>query len=309
MFVFSGFVQGQTVPSNDKILRVFGFCVGQDLQLEFISQNYPELTREVADAKTDFSEFLGKSCEYVGELIPKLTKLEILPEIATATLKARPKSVEEAKSFIREVEKRSSGDIYSPMKEYLLALNPKFSAEPQVELQHGYKKLFSTADHPKSLGLNLELTLPFSWYKKESKRKNIVQIFSSSGFDDGLLNIALSISPLPLRNGRALTEVEASHFFKHDAIADFAREGEELLESGEFLFGKQPGGYIVTGYASKRFGVDRYSQTLTYIIYKDGKMIFIACVVNGTEKMKVSSKAAKFRPLFVSIVKSLSFDR
>ena len=309
IFVSTGFAQAQPVRSNDKILRVFGFCTGQDRQLEFISENFPDLASEAAKAKADFSKTFGKSCDYVDGLIPKPTKLEIISRTDAAIRKNRPDNIGAVKLFLEYVRKRARGENYSPIKEYLLAFHPGFSAEPQAELQQGYKKVFFTRGHPKSFGLNLELTLPFSWYKKESKRKNIVQVFSSSGFDDGLLTIALSISRLPLRNGKELTNAQVNHFFRDDAISDFAKEGEELLESGQFSFGRQPGGYIITGYASKRFGIDRYSQTLTYITYKDGKMIFIACVVNGTEKMKVASKAGKFRPLFVSVAKSLSFDQ
>ena len=280
-FVISGHGQSTENQTNTNLLSAYGYCVGLNRHLNYVSRAFQSLGADVAQARSEFSVTFGASCKVLDALIPPETKLRIAPKIDRVISRSLVKDVIEASLFLEKVRRRAKGDIHSPIKEYLLSLNPDISRQPQKEFLKGFTKNYSTKNHLKAKGVNLTIHLPFSWKRREGKRPDIIQFFTSRGLDDSSVGVALSISKVPLFKGKKLTDKEGSGFFTKEAISAFVKQDEKLIESGAFEIDNQPAGHILTDSKVTRSGIDFYSRTLTYMVFYDGSIIYISCVIGG----------------------------
>ncbi|NNF00651.1 MAG: hypothetical protein HKN25_16660 [Pyrinomonadaceae bacterium] len=307
LFALTVHGQKRVDQTNTDLLRTHGYCIAQDRQLDHIAETFPALRAEVFASRSAFAKAFGPSCDVLDVLIPLETKQELKPQIDSVLSKTRPGDIEAARAFLKLVGGRAGGDIHSPVKEILLALSPEYSKQPEEEFKSGFTRKYVARKHPKSKGVDFSIRIPFSWKFREGKRSNIVQVFNSRGLDDNAISVAVSVSRVPLFQGRKLTDEEAAYLFVKDKIRDFVQKDEQLVESGSLQIQNQPAGFIVTDSNALRSGILFYSRTLTYMIYFDGKIIYVNCIAGGLRDYEAAArKMDKFKPLFSLMVSSLA---
>jgi hypothetical protein len=105
----------------------------------------------------------------------------------------------------------------------------------------GKKARFSTADHPKARGLDIQVDIPNNWKKKEGERPHIIQKFSSAG-GDGIAKVAtLSITPIPSQM-KGFTDKEiADTLFDPKLAAETLPENSKLVTASPTKYDGEPG--------------------------------------------------------------------
>ena len=81
-----------------------------------------------------------------------------------------------------------------------------------TEFRQGYRKKYSTLNHPKANGLILEVTVPKSWSNKEAARPSVVQVFDGSGSQKNA-SMNLIVKDVGWPKGYKPTKKEIDEFF------------------------------------------------------------------------------------------------
>lgn len=174
----------------EDLARTFGFCLGQHYTLDQLRREHPEMQAQVklaemkwnlafekaeAGVEARLKEIFGEKWEGVRASM----HAQMEPALKQQNSGATPETIA---SFLQLVEKRSTGVIESANAlEMLLSSDPRFVQAPEQEMARGFIGRFTTKDHPKAKGLELNLRHPLSWKKEEAERPNIVQKWTSDG--------------------------------------------------------------------------------------------------------------------------------
>lgn len=282
-----------------------GFCEGQKLQMEHIKVNFPQLERMILLSKSEFMITFGNSCEALSTFFPKDIKDYLLKDLTDKLKQFLVKDEIQAKEFLNVVRQRAKGEIESPIKELLLAVNPEYESEPAKEFLSGYTKIYRTKGHIKAKGLDISLELPLSWRNREGYRPNIIQFFNPHKLSGDNASFSVMVKDVPKFKGRNLTDKEAVHLFTKSSLAEFA-EGGSIVESGTIVLEGQPGGYIISDNSFQRLEVKVNVRTLNYSFYYKGKLIILFCGVsqlNSSDNLDLMMK--KYRHLFTLIANSV----
>ena len=103
------------------------------------------------------------------------TALESSVESTLSDLNADQISLQDAVTYLDEIEARAEGNIPSPILQTLLTY--QFENKPVEEYIRGFKATYRTKKHPKSKGLDFQIEVPQSWSSSEGRRPNIIQLF------------------------------------------------------------------------------------------------------------------------------------
>lgn len=157
--------------SADQIMKAFRYVEDQNLRLDTIARDYPDLASQAMAAKKDFADKFG---EPDAAIIAMLTA--VLPSerakavidnmnLRVAATQGAPLPRDSAERFISRVKDRANGTISSPEIKIFLAL--KYASDPAAEMTDGHVQTYSTKDHSKAGNLKLTLDLPQSWRSAE----------------------------------------------------------------------------------------------------------------------------------------------
>ena len=139
--VFSFVAKAQETSSDIEALRneiftAYGFCIGQELSLNKISIEFPQLNLQVLQAKAEFGATFGQSCKNIETNLQKIfgSKLNDFTKTLEDKLNEETRKMKltevDALNFITIVRNRAKGDILSPYKETLLCFHPDFETNP-----------------------------------------------------------------------------------------------------------------------------------------------------------------------------------
>ena len=304
----TSFTQEFDKKTVDEFFQAYGYCRGQQLQLNHIAKTFPELQGNVANVTGLFYPTFGKSCQNLVNLtreIPKesLQKLETKLQNQHNTIAIQTKT--KALSFLQAVRRRAKGQLPSPLKENLLWFNPDIIEKPEVEFLRGYTKTYRTKGHPKAKGLDFTLQIPFTWKQREGKRPNIIQFFKPGSPFESSVGVSIMVKKTPLYKGKKLTNTQAKLLFTKKMLAEMSI-GETVLESGRIVLEGQPGGYVVTEITAARLDIKVKTRMLLYFIYYDGRFLSMNFGVTGSpNSFNFDEGMKRFRPLFRLIANSL----
>jgi hypothetical protein len=315
-------------PIHIDLSKTLGFIMGQRFSLDRIKHEYPELSLQVKMTELEFNNSFGIAEKNIKKELKSIFKEqypEYLAEMRNQMnniLKSQQMNQDVAMAFLEEVNLRSAGNIPSPMLEILLTY--QFIQRPHNELLRGFKNNYRTKGHPKAKGLDLQIEYPISWSKREGKRPNVVQFFSSNN-GRGPAQALIMVRDISKEAQGELTHEEiqalntlegskelASEVFSNNGIIEMVNNmgmtNVRNINSKKIVMDRWPGAVLeFTGELQQLdFTVTMCIKTY-FVIYKNFMIFLQGQVVklpNETEN-ELKNKRTLFDPLFRFMANSL----
>lgn len=298
LFSLASFTSGQDMapkePRWKQLSQAYGFICGQQASLELIGKKFPDLDKEVKQSWFAFnSSALGESVKGVeaelsaelGDKWPEMKKK--MATQMTEMVGGQEFTREQAIAFLADVKLRGKGELQESIRAALLSAHPRFANNSGLEISEGWKQTFRTKGHPKAKGVDLSLSLPASWSKREGNRPNIIQFFQSkAGHGPVICNIMVKTLPLPA--GTVLSKDELKEFFQPNELKDMAAEGETFVEAKSLVLEGSPAGMIVSDITKQRMDIKLTTRMTQFITIQGTSMIFIQFMVAPLPESKES---------------------
>lgn len=290
------------------LARTYGFLLGQETALERISRDLPELAGDAELARRQFSTTFPRALPKVEAMYRQaITDKAFAEHKATLLATLRNSfgtgrlSREQGQEFLRQMARRTKGDIESPILEYLLAV--QYTDSPAREFTDGFRQRYETTGEGKSQGIRLRLQMPRSWAKKEGERPHIVQKWQSEN-GTGMEMVLLLIQDA---QGVSPTKQEVDAFVRSGEVKEVLPEGATYVDAGIFTIEQQPGYWLRMAMPQERAGMAMHQETLQYQFFYRGKAIVLTCSAGALEKDKKQAEAAmtRMQPLCQQVVNSV----
>lgn len=185
LLIFLNTTYSQTKYSQtelDEMLGTYSFYLGQLHTVNEIFNNHPTYRMNAKTAqdlwnmnfKSSINNIVSELKENYGTRFDEfeIDILDIINKVDYSEVTSN-----DIEYTIELINKRAKGDMPSPFLETLLAFNPKYQANPEIELINGYYKEYFTKESDKSNGLNIKLKYPRSWKAENGDRPHVIQKF------------------------------------------------------------------------------------------------------------------------------------
>lgn len=209
-----------------EISKALGYSYGVNLSLDYITDNFTEVSKKAMMCKLDFKLAHGDAISSLEDELSTYMKLEktefekMFMEEISKQYTFDEVTLEDAKSFVDNfTEERIKGnhEVYGEFVASLLRHNNRFISNPYKEFQEGYKQKFNSDGNVKSLGLKFTVEFPKSWKLSEGKRPHILNNLSSS---DQSCDVTIQVRDfLASLDSTTLTKAEKD-YVKSDAYAN-----------------------------------------------------------------------------------------
>lgn len=268
-------------PRWKQLSQAYGFVLGQQLTLEHIGKKFPDMATATKEAWFAFnSTALGESVKGVetelsielGEKWPELKKS--LTDHLSEVIAKQDFTSQSATQFLAEVKQRAKGNIPESIRSTLLSVHARYAKNPGLEIIDGWRQTFRTKGHAKAKGVDISVSFPSSWSKREGNRPNIVQVFRS-GSGHGPIMCNLMVKTLPLPSGYKATQEELKELFQPNELRKMISDGAKILESKEISLEGSPAGMIVFDQTHKRLDFEFTIRMTQFITIHDSTMVFL----------------------------------
>lgn len=227
----SCFSHGLSRDDLNILSKAYGYMYSRELSAKYIKNHYKNLRNEVdyynvswADRFPGLRKNLIKHFQCFGLNEEQLiASMKAEKEAYNSMLSNLPKTENEALNLLQNYYLRLSEPNEFDKKIYATFNDVIYNDHPEMEFQRKINQVqFSTKDHPKSNGINLQISVPSSWLQEEGKRPHIVQKWSKADEDSYLILI--------------ITIVEMERFISND---EFVVAATNEINSGQIfdLFG------------------------------------------------------------------------
>lgn len=293
------------------ISRTYGYIYSQNLRLDDIKKNYPNLKNEVFKAKTEFNiKFSDPAKTIEKTLSSSMTKKQwndYQSKIKNSFIQNLDSyNYEDSQRFIQEVLNRSKGEIESPVIETLLLLKDNYQKRPIEELNDGFYQIYNTKYDSKAKGVDFSVRVPKSWKSSEGNRPNIIRKFgSNNGYiveEKFAEYIMLMVFDLPIEIN-LLSNEDVNEICKDIPENSILRNCKKTqLENLPVIIQRM--NMNIT-----RLESSINMEVIQYMIYFKNKVIMIQGQVGGLNE-NVSEKVLlerfeKFKPVFNYVANSL----
>ena len=297
-------------PRWKQLSQAYGFVLSQQLALELIEKQFPDLEISVKEAWFAFnSTALGESMEgveaelsdKVGEKWPeyKKTMAAQMDELVGKQQLSRQQAVD----FLAEVKKRSKGDLPGAIRSYLLSANPRYSKNQAFEIGDGWKQTFRTMGHAKAKGIDVSISVPASWTKREGNRPNVVQFFRS-GAGHGPLMCSLVIKTLPLPAGYKPTKAELKELVQPEELKGTIPDGAKFIDAKEMVLDGSPAGMIVFEQTQQRLDFKLRTRVTGFTVVHGHAMVSLDFMF--TEMPDSGQTFEELQKRFMPTIKAIS---
>lgn len=288
----------------------YGYLSGQDILLNTIANEYPDLARDAYLAEIRFNTKFPNLKDKHFKVIESLDNPEINREVDKSTKELQTLlatynqnlSKSEAIAFISEVNRRAKGEIESPILENFLVV--QYNNRPNQEMLDGFYNTFSSKGLSKAKGIEVTLKLPKSWQQQEASRPNIVKKWISQN-GTGIDSIMLMVKNLPETN-ISLNDIKM--LYTTGEINETVPKGMIVLDRGDpIVVDRLPGYWYRIGGEMQRLDIHLYLEQVMYTVFYKDKIISIQCgsANESTKKSEVQLRVNKVIPLCKSIANSL----
>ncbi len=176
--------------------KAYGYMYSRELCATYIKKHYQNLNNEVdyynlswEDRFPALKNNLLKHLQCFGLTEKQLiASMKAEKKAYNSMLSRLPKSENEALNLLQDYYLRLSEPNEFDKKIYATFNDVIYNDHPEMEFQRKVNQIqFSTNGHPKSNGINLQISLPSSWLQEEGKRPHIVQKWSKADEDSYLI--------------------------------------------------------------------------------------------------------------------------
>ena len=215
------------------ISKAIGYSYGVFWALEYISDTYPDLAKEVTLSKMRFNlafrttldameEEMAQAMEITVEEYKEKLEIQMKPLLNYEGV-TRNVAMDYLNNFTNSKIKGKDETTVENIK-IILAHNPTYRSNPYTEIKDGFIQTVDTKDHPKSSGLELNLTCPLSWSKKEGKRPHIVYLYESPIGDCSFTVLIKDMYKALLEENPNLSREEVNYYKSQQFEYDLADE-------------------------------------------------------------------------------------
>lgn len=288
--------------------QTYGFLVGQELSLQRVAQDVPELAGEVELARRQFNSTFPQSLPKVEAMFRRALNEKdfgknkaMLEAFIRESLGSARLTRSQGQQFLRQVIQRSMADIDSPVLEYLLAV--QYADYPVGEFTDGFRQRYETTGQGKAQGIRLRLQLPRSWAGKDGERPHIVQKWQSEN-GTGQEMIVLTVGDPQELNP---TREELADFIRSREVRAAVPEGATYVDAGIFTIEQRPGYWIRMTMRQERAGLSMSQEVQQYQFFYQGKPVMLSCSAVAVQQDAEAATDAMKRllPLCQQVLNSL----
>jgi hypothetical protein len=304
------------VPRLNQLASAYGFARIQELSLEVIRKQFPDLQQQVDHSSAIFtaSAFGEGAKGVVLELEEQLGADEWLANKESTEKQLKTllpdKAIkrEEAVAYLDEVRQRAKGQISEPIRSTLLSTNPRFLRDPAAEFAEGFRRMFRSKGHPKSKGADLLLSLPASWSSREGYRPNIVQVFES-GNGNGRIMCSILVKDLGV-NAEELPTHKVREMLEPSSLKDFIPDGAVMIDAEAMDLDGAPAGMVIFDLTEQKLDTSFTMRMTHFVTIQKDLMIAIQFAINSAPDTDVSLDDMQKRhlPLFRAIANSFVYN-
>ena len=169
----------------------------------------------------------------------------------------------------------------------------------------GDKKTFTTLNHKKSNGLNIEFSYPTNWIAHEGEIPNVVQQFRS---ETGLEMAVISVTPFPLPEDTKFSEEDFKNFYSEENIKGMVLEGSKVFVAKQIKLEGMHAGLLEYSTTEERLGITVDARCIRYmVLYKMQFVTFDLFVTSPRDlNVNIADKMEEFRPLFTEMAATIS---
>ena len=256
-----------------------GFCIGQRISIEKVAREFPELRGPLLQAETVFRVRMGPGCDHVRATLIRTVGEGHYAEMSDratdgvlAHLAASSFGYDAARVFVDTLNARAQGDIPSPVIETMLAA--RYDKAPEQEILNGFTSTYSSADHPKSLGVDLLLSLPLSWKAEDGQRPHVLKQWTSLN-GHGMEAINVVIRDL---QGYSVTRAEVEEVATMDQIGSMLPGGARPISVMATQIDGEEAILVEFDFTVKRLSADMIGRAKQLMVFHRGKMILLGCM-------------------------------
>ena len=303
-----------------QLARTAGFHLGQRETLNRIRETYPDLETDVTKAEKAFAASFGRAVQAIEAELGDGLREAVLKELKRRSLQVEVPTKEEGTAFIAKVEARARGEIESPFLETLLAY--QYKDAPHEELANGFGQKFTSQQHPKAKGLEIELVLPRSWTRREGRGPNVVQFFQArpvQGTGSVVLIVYDTVAYQEAQSGEpmsaeAIRELEASagsRAMMAELLEEASLPSDEettVIEVQESTLDGLPAVMARETWTTGHTGETNPMYAHVYMIPYSRYLIFLQLRLGkapGLDEAEFQELQGRWRPLFQLIADSL----
>jgi hypothetical protein len=290
---------------ND-VARAYGFMVGQNLALDRIEREFPQLQQEVRLTRARFSTKFGNIEAALGSTLQSFAKdkfsamdVELRSKIAENT-RGQLTRLADAQAILKTVHERLDGKIPDEYLKPMLIV--KYQGNQEREFADGWRQVFTTSGEGKARGMKIHIELPKSFGSKESPRPHIVRNWTSEN-GTGLQTIMLDVREV----GETVRDEDVDDALAKEVGADVAGSAGELIESGRFRHETYPGVWFNLIREEERATIKIKLGMLYFMIFAGDKAVSVGCTSGSDVRSNVDPKKAisDLKPLCLQVLNTL----
>lgn len=299
-----------TKKSMIGVAQAYGFLVSQDAYLDAVAEKFPDMQKAAKIAALEFEVTFPEVKKKIESELDNMggseglraRSIDAKRQIRDAVFSGNF-SRSDAQAFIEEVKGRANGNIYSPVLEYMLAV--QYAKNPVGEFVDGFKQAYNTKDHAKAHGTRLRMNLPISWAAFDGDRPHIVQKWVSEN-GDGLNMITLVIKNA---DGFSPEKHEIESLVESGRIKDALEEGARYISAGTFTIEGIPGFWVMQDVRMERAGMTYMQRMLEYQFFPYGNFVQLTCHAGGVENARgIQAEFEKIAPLCRAVLNSFVLE-
>lgn len=313
----SALASAQDKPRWEQLSKAYGFVLGQNMSLELIEKKFPDFANEAKQASSAFNSSIFGECAkgvesemaaFFGDKWPEMKRQ--IAENIQKNLEAKELSTEEVKTFIKDVQARSKGKSLDDVRPVLLSANPRFVADPALEMSEGWTQIFSTKGLPKAKGIKLSFSLPASWTVDDNESPMIIKMFKRNADNSAVTVLCnLIINEIPLPPDYQFSKEELNDIFKASALAEMTPEGAKIIEAKPITIEGEPAGFLIFDHTEIANNITVNMRATQYVFIRGKTMIIIQFAITKNSLVQsdesFDSLQKKYMPLFEAVGKTI----
>ena len=205
----------------------------------------------------------------------------------------------QALKMAHEIVKSNSNHM--PVKNSLIPQGSIISTQSQ-ELCKIPLKQFSTREHHKAKGIDLSISYPETWERKEGKRPNVVQTFNAPPKESNYISSSIVIKNVPGMTDEIVKTITADDFKSEADFKDLLYNNSKFIRGGLTRIDGEKAIWLESSMLAEYANITMHVRSLQYLIPYKEKMIIIGFLAGGINQAEIQTAFNTYLPLFQKII-------
>lgn len=305
ILALSSFVSTSQVINEKQspLLKTFGFIHGQHSTLNNIKLNFPSLNIDATTAELEFNKNYNEALSKIYYAVKNIygdrfkDHLTSVKNSSEKYYKLKKMSKENAILFIEKVKNRSKGIINSPYLETLLKY--QYIDNPIDEFTANYN-IHSVKSYSNSRKVELSVKIPMSWKEIDGIFPAVLKKFRS---DYGTGNEIITIIIDKLNSSLKMNDL----FTKKELLKEVPKGGKIISSYSKNIDTKLTG-IVEYEEINPNTSSNQKRVVIQYVQIYQNSVLRINCATYGAVTEDFDLRIKKFKPLYLTILKSIDLN-